>query len=399
MNFIHLTYPAGVKFVMSAFLLRVSALLWVSVGSEPAFSEILKIGASFFIGFILFAIFLFLAIFTYIQLPEIIDYFIDTLASERIQKIYAQVIVPYREKLRFVVVFLFVDTLLLLLPGPNWLDYCEILIGLLAAFNVILLGFQFSEKLFENYLLGVALEDRRKTNSELLVLGNFLSKASIILIVIFVFAQTHQINLIGLVASLGVAGAAIAFGSQKVIEQILWSVVLYIDRPFAVDDYIYLPDRTLGRVESIGWRSTKIRLSGKNTLSIVPNSSLAQVSIENLTRAKRVISMLNLTFLRAMSDEEKSLIHQLILRSTSDISGIDHRLTQVSLQETIDEQGQESVQARVIFFILGTTDVSMELRKGLLEIARENTIGRLRECGIRCSFEEKILEISQPMNV
>ena len=108
------------------------------------------------------------------------------------------------------------------------------------------------------------------------------------------------------------------------IEQILWSVVLYIDQPFTVDDYIHLPDRTLGRVESVGWRSTKIRLSGKNTLMIVPNSNLAQVNIENLTRAERIISMVNLAFFRAMANEEKALIQQLILASTSDILGIDH---------------------------------------------------------------------------
>ena len=100
-----------------------------------------------------------------------------------------------------------------------------------------------------------------------------------------------------------------------------------------------------------------------------------------------------------MSDEEKSLIHQLILRSTSDIAGIDHRLTQISLQDVANDRGQESVQAQVVFFILGATDISMELRKGLLEMARENIIKRLHDCGISCSFEEKTLEISQPMNV
>jgi small-conductance mechanosensitive channel len=34
--------------------------------------------------------------------------------------------------------------------------------------------------------------------------------------------------------------------------------MIYLDRPFTPDDYIHLNDGTFARVESIGWRSTKI---------------------------------------------------------------------------------------------------------------------------------------------
>ncbi|NEO28540.1 MAG: mechanosensitive ion channel, partial [Kamptonema sp. SIO4C4] len=207
------------------------------------------------------------------------------------------------------------------------------------------------------------------------------------------------INLIGLVASLGVGGVAIAFASQKVIEQILWSIVLYIDRPFTVDDYIHLPDRNLGRVESVGWRSTKIRLSGKNTLVVVPNSNLAQMSIENLSRAKRIISIVTLTFFRVMSEEEKALIQNLIIESTNDILGIDHQLTQVSFQNLTDNTGQDCVQAQVIFFILGTTETTLELQQGLLGIAREKMIEQLENYGIKFKFKETVVDVTQPMNI
>ena len=41
-----------------------------------------------------------------------------------------------------------------------------------------------------------------------------------------------------------------------------------------VSDYIGLPDGTFGKVESIGLCSTKIRISGKGTLMVVPNNYL-----------------------------------------------------------------------------------------------------------------------------
>lgn len=361
--------------------------------------QLLTIDHVFWFCLFILLIFLIIRGFSYLKFTELFNTLILQVAPVDAQGIYQQVFAPYQTWLRFILLLIIVNSLLILLPHPGWLNYFEIPLSLLSALNINLLGFKLLEQFFDKYLLEVALEDQNKVNSELLVLGKFLSKAVIVFSVIFIFAQIHRINIIGLIASVSVAGAAIAFGSQKIIEHILWSVVLYIDRPFDVDDYIHLPDRTIGKVESIGWRSTKVRLSGKNTLVIVPNSNLAQVTIENLTKAERIVSMVTLTFFRAMSDEEKALIRQLILNSTSDILGIDNQLTQVTMKDLVNEQDQENVQAQVIFFILGTSEISMEMRKGLLEIARDNIIKRLHDYGIRFNFEEKILNISQPMNI
>ncbi|ASC71602.1 putative Small Conductance Mechanosensitive Ion Channel protein [Halomicronema hongdechloris C2206] len=309
------------------------------------------------------------------------------------------VVSPYRGWLLAAVAATGVDLLVLANPMPPWLVGLEGLLSFLLAVSVTLLGFKLFSELFDTYVLGATLEEEAKINTELLTLGKFVSKAAIVLVVVFFYAQAHRYNLVGLFASLGVGGFAIAFGSQKIVEQILWSIVLYIDRPFTVGDHIHLPDRTLGKVESTGWRSTKIRLSGKNTLMVVPNSNLAQVSIENLTNAQRVISMVTLTFPRSMANEEQALIEQLLLESSRDILGIDHQLTQVTFEPLSDPSGQAYVQAQVIFFILGATATSMELRKGLLEMARENIIQQLQVYDISFDIKESIIDINQPMNV
>ena len=320
--------------------------------------------------------------------------------SEDFQIIYQQAIVPRQSWLTWLIVLIVVDITVLLLRNPPWLQWIEFPLGLLLSVNICWLGFPLLMAILDNYLLERVLEDGNKINSELLTLAKFLARATLILIVIFIFAQTHHINLIGLVASLGIAGAAIVFASQKILEQILWSVVLYIDNPFSIGDYIHLPDRTLGRVEALGWRSTQVRLSGKNTLVIVPNSNLAQVSIENLTRARRAILVIELTFFKAMSNEEKALIEQLIVGSTSDIVGIDEQLTQVTFENiTVGKKAQEQVKAQVIFFVLGAAEISMKLRKNLLEIARNKMIEELNNYGISFTFEEKTIDITQPMKM
>lgn len=337
---------------------------------------------------------------SYLKLPSLINSVVNYFFSNEFQEIYHQAIAPQIKWLSWLIILIVTDLIILAIPEPTWLKSLEWLLGLLVAINVSLLGSKLLIALFDSYWLEVALKEGNKINSELLTLRNLLAKTTLILTVIFIFAQTHQINLIGLLASLGIAGAVIAFASQKILEQILWSIVLYIDRPFSVGEYIHLPDRTLGKVETIGWRSTQVRLSGKNTLVIIPNSHLAQVSIENLTRARRVILMVELTFFKAMSNEEKALIEQLILASTSDIVGIDEQLTQVNFtDQTGSETGQQQVQSQVIFFILGAAETCMELRRNLLEIAKINIIERLNTYDLTFRLEEKIVDVTQPMNM
>ncbi len=359
----------------------------------------LQVTTALLLGTITFFSLLLVAGLSYMQLPKVAHSLFDRFSSTEKQEIYHKVVEPYQSWLNWIIVVSVVDIIILSVPTPNWLGLFEFPLSLLVALNVSFLGFSLFKELFDNYLLGIALDNRCKINTELLVIAKFICNSSILLIVVSIFAQTHQINLFGLIASLGIGGVAIAFASQKILEQILWSIVLYIDRPFTVDDYIHLPDTTLGRVESIGWRSTKIRLSGKNTLVIIPNSQLAQSRIENMTRARRVISIAELTFFRGMSEEEKALIHQLITESTREILGIDHRLTQITFENSTDAAGQDYVQTQVIFYILGAAESSIELRSNLLEIARENIIERLQDYGINFSFEENTLDVPQPMNI
>lgn len=369
------------------------------IGVEISLPNPITVGMALLLSLIFFLTFLLVTGLSYLQLPKLIDSLFNHFASNEFVEIYQKVITPYYGWLSWVIILTIIDLVFLVIPAPIWLKFLEFPLGLLVAINIIFLGFKLFIELFEDYLLEVLLEEDKKINSELLTLAKFLTKAVIVLIVVFLFAQAHQINLIGLVASLGIGGITIAFASQKVLEQVLWSIVLYIDRPFTVDDYIHLQDGTLGRVESIGWRSTKVRLSGKNTLVVVPNSNLAQVNIENLSGASRVILMVNFTFLRSMSDEERALIEQLILGSTREILGIDHQLTKITFHDLSDETGSNHVQAQVVFFILGAAQTSMELRKNLLEIARASIIDRLHDYGITFKFEEKIIDIAQPMNI
>lgn len=275
----------------------------------------------------------------------------------------------------------------------------EILLSLLISFFTIWLTTKWFRILFDKYLLNAALKSDKKINSEFLIVGKFIANAVIILLIIFIFSQVHKINLFGLLASLGIGGLAIAFAAQKTLEQVLGGIVIYLDRPFSIDDYIGLPDGVFGRVESIGLRSTKIRLSGKGTLMIIPNSSLTQANIENYTGAKKIISLVYFTFHTPLDQDERALIRQIIIDSTKDIFGIDPKNTGVKFEEVNQGRNKSFTQAQVSFFLLGSEQVSMDLRRQLLDIARENITLQLRNYGIHFTIEDETINVDSPITI
>ncbi|WP_072621477.1 mechanosensitive ion channel family protein [Spirulina major] len=216
------------------------------------------------------------------------------------------------------------------------------------------------------------------------------------LIAAIAYAQSQDINLIGLVASLGVAATAVGFAAQSALSQIIGTIVLYLDRPYVKGEYIRLPNGLFGRVESIGLRSTKIRTPAKNTLVIVPNSSMADAEIENITRGKKVMVLLYLNFLNSLQVQEKALVEQVIKESTDALVGIDPGSTRIQLTDT-DEQ--DNSRARVTFFILGSSENSIQLRKRLLELANETISRRLAEYGLDFTTPDPTIYVDSPVTL
>jgi MscS family membrane protein len=328
------------------------------------------------------------------------NWLLRRLTTRNTDEFYSLVIQPQQDLLKSVVILGLLDLVAFLILEfdlkVRWYPYLEIPLTLAVTLT---LGWFLSRSFkayFDTYLLDAALRQGRKTNSEFLVLARFGANAGILLILVIAFAETHRLNIFGLVASLGVGGIAIAFAAQKVLEQLLGGLVIYIDRPFGIDDYIGLPDGTFGRVESIGLRSTKIRNSGKGTVAIVPNNVIIQSTVENFTGAKKVMAIAHLNIYRTITPEEQALIRQVILESTQDLSGIDPRSTDIAFRDLDDGR---LTQVQVTFFILGTGDTSMEIRRQLLDVANQKLTHQLKQYGIAFDIEEPTVYVDAPITV
>ncbi len=87
-------------------------------------------------------------------------------------------------------------------------------------------------------------------------------------------------------AALGIGGIALALGAQKTVENFVGSVTLIADQPIRVGDFCKVGE-TVGTVEQIGMRSTRIRTNDRTVVTI-PNGDFSSQRIENFAHRDRI---------------------------------------------------------------------------------------------------------------
>ncbi len=132
-----------------------------------------------------------------------------------------------------------------------------------------------------------AVSAGRAGTGTLMVLGERLVKALVLIIAILAILGTLGFNLTTVLAGLGIGGIAIAFAAQKTLENLFGGISVLADEVIRVGDYCRFGDRT-GTVEDISLRSTRVRTDGRTELSI-PNGALAAMNIENFTRRDKIL--------------------------------------------------------------------------------------------------------------
>jgi len=111
-----------------------------------------------------------------------------------------------------------------------------------------------------------------------------LLTVSVIITSFLVILQSLGYSITGVLAFGGIGGIAVGFAARDLLANFFGGLMIYLDRPFSVGDWIRSPDRDIeGTVEKIGWRLTHIRTFDKRPLYI-PNYVFNTVSVENPSR-------------------------------------------------------------------------------------------------------------------
>jgi len=111
-----------------------------------------------------------------------------------------------------------------------------------------------------------------------------LLRISVLITSTLVAIQTLGFSISGVLAFGGIGGIAIGFAAKDLLSNFFGGLMIFLDRPFSVGDWVRSPDRDIeGTVEAIGWRLTRIRTFDKRPLYI-PNSVFANIAVENPSR-------------------------------------------------------------------------------------------------------------------
>lgn len=133
----------------------------------------------------------------------------------------------------------------------------------------------------EEYL-GLRLRSRNLSQATLMLrLARRVVDGLIIFAGVLVALYHFGVKPTAALAGLGVGGIAIALAAQKTLENVIGGVSLIFDRTVSVGDTLRVGN-TLGTVDDIGLRSTRIRTLDRSMIS-VPNGQIANMTLENLS--------------------------------------------------------------------------------------------------------------------
>ena len=161
----------------------------------------------------------------------------------------------------------------------SWLSTLDTLILVIPIFIVAWLIFRLVNKT-ENILSKLDTS----INFDSIRLISRLIKIFVLIIALLSAAQYFGLSVTSILTFGGMGGIIIGFAAKDMLSNIFGGLMLQIDKPFSIGDWIRSEERNFeGTVEQIGWRITKIHTFSKNPIYI-PNSIFSTIPIETPSR-------------------------------------------------------------------------------------------------------------------
>ena len=160
------------------------------------------------------------------------------------------------------------------------IDIGGVLLSVLAAWFLIRFVAKRIEKWGDDGLEGMKTvrEQRARTAAKLV---RNAGRAVLVVVAVLMVLNQLDVNISPLLASAGVVGLAVSFGSQSLVRDFVTGFFLQLEHQFALGDVIRI-GAVEGTVENITLRLVYLR-DATGALHIIPNGQIAQVT--NLTRS------------------------------------------------------------------------------------------------------------------
>ncbi|MEQ9366745.1 MAG: mechanosensitive ion channel family protein [Leptospirales bacterium] len=150
--------------------------------------------------------------------------------------------------------------------------------------------------ILSDYLTDIAAKTESTLDDQLVPLLTRTLRIFIVIIGVLIVIQNMGVNVLSLLAGLGIGGLAFALAARDAVANFFGSLMILFDRPFQVGDWIRVGGSE-GTVEEIGFRSTRIRTFYNSVISI-PNSEVANEQIDNMgvRQFRRAVANLGVTY-------------------------------------------------------------------------------------------------------
>lgn len=166
-----------------------------------------------------------------------------------------------------------------------------------------------------------------------------------ILILKFVYGQ----NISALLAATAALTVGLAWGLREPIGHLFSGLVLEIERPWAVGDYVKFNEQ-IGQIEALKWRSVYVRTI-YDSLLVLPNSLFANNVVEVFPRNKVCLHFIDVGIQNDVSPSK-------VLRAATEVIAKDVPLTEYCSDNRVQVTGTNSMTGTVNYRIyFATKDV------------------------------------------
>lgn len=272
-------------------------------GTAKLLNLLPKIGTDEYLGlqlwqlvgllFLLFFTFLAHWIFTFVA-DKILLYFFKRYGYAHVGENY---ILPVARvtSFYFIVLLLALFIRVLQLPTEIW-SWILVLLNTLKPFLITVIFYKLVDVLAA-YFHKLATKTESTLDDQLVPLLRKTFKAFVILVgTLFILRDGLNLDIIPFLTGLSIGGLAIALAAQDTIKNFFGSVMIFIDKPFQVGDWVTSGEID-GTVEEVGFRSSRIR-TFRNSLMYVPNGKIADAILDNhgLRQYRRFYTTLTITY-------------------------------------------------------------------------------------------------------
>ncbi|QDK38482.1 mechanosensitive ion channel family protein [Bdellovibrio sp. NC01] len=162
----------------------------------------------------------------------------------------------------------------------------------------------------------IAAKTESTMDDQLVPFASKILKVLVVVLGVLIVLQSFGLNVMSLLAGLGLGGLALALAAQDTAANLFGSVTILVDNPCKIGDWVKVKD-VEGTVEEIGFRSTRIR-TFYNSVITIPNATMAKENIDNMgvRPARRIRQSLGLAYettpenIEAFCDRVRYLIKQ-----------------------------------------------------------------------------------------